>query len=355
MNRSIWMFVAVLACFLSFMTLHAEESVHSIIYHTPKDYMEMIKKSDVTYTIDKDKNLKPTDLAADKTSVRLFPFVYLEKNKDGTAELRVQEPQGESSRLLDEAMKNSDKGEYAKAIELGKQAVRAKPPYPKAWTYLGLVYHLSGDNVEAEKAFKKAIQLNDVDYQAYAGLAETYSAMGKNKEALDQITQAYVLAKDNPHVLQSLQGILKKNNLKVREGRLSVPFAVRKVNDEKCDIVYRDTDSLRWMPMANCLAVWQMEPQLNKRIASGNLSEIMRMYGDCVLNQMIIASAKAKDGKALSDKERWLEKVMDSGDLNWLILWELTLSHDPAATALQPKKDRDAIARYIKKFVYQKR
>lgn len=75
-----------------------------------------------------------------------------------------------------------DEHNYKKAIEsLGK--ANSLPPFPDTPFYLGLAYLNLGSDQDAEKCFKKAIELNPGESRAEYELARLYRKQGRNQEA----------------------------------------------------------------------------------------------------------------------------------------------------------------------------
>jgi len=81
---------------------------------------------------------------------------------------------------------------YKGAVENLTKA-SSHPPYPDTAFYLGLAYLKLGSNQDAEKWFKKAIELNPEDSRAEYELGTLYRKEGRQEEA----NQAFLRSKEN--------------------------------------------------------------------------------------------------------------------------------------------------------------
>jgi Flp pilus assembly protein TadD len=67
------------------------------------------------------------------------------------------------------------KSDYAGSLKLFEKAAQEYPDYYEAYAQIGVAYLKLGDNVDAEKAFRKSIEVSHETYpDAYVGLAELF-------------------------------------------------------------------------------------------------------------------------------------------------------------------------------------
>ncbi|MFC1819778.1 tetratricopeptide repeat protein [Thermodesulfobacteriota bacterium] len=85
----------------------------------------------------------------------------------------------------------SDKGEYKKAIQAYKQAIRISPDYAEAHYYLGKAYSKLGDYSEAIEAFKQVIRIGS-NYAALAhyNIGVAYRKTEEYQKAIEAFKQA---------------------------------------------------------------------------------------------------------------------------------------------------------------------
>jgi len=317
----------------------------------PRDFLAMMEKSDITYQVREDANLKPTRLNImwhGKQAISTYARAEIDTR--GSARIVIDEPRADVATIYKEAPSLLSQKKYDELIALYQRAIKADPDYFASWTFLGDTYYMREDYPKALEAFRKAIALNPVGYQAYYFMADAYDKMGKKKEALEAITHAYMLNKNNPRIAQSLERILKSNGMRIRVDRLEFPFAIQEKSTKKCEISFRTMKELGWMPLVNCLACWKMEPALRKENGKGVSSA---MYDECIVNQVAGIEQRKRDGKKLLEKEGWLERAVREDYLHALVTWEIGAGIQPDIMLTLSKADRDIVLKYIQTFVFE--
>jgi tetratricopeptide (TPR) repeat protein len=104
----------------------------------------------------------PNDLAAHRMLARIY----------------MRQIGGEQQNRIDEAMLKKAMAEFQKITEI-------EPKDVDAWILLGRLYRASQSSPEAERAFKKALEIDDKNEEALSGLADVYIGLGDNKRAAD--------------------------------------------------------------------------------------------------------------------------------------------------------------------------
>ncbi len=78
-------------------------------------------------------------------------------------------------------------GQYSAAIDTANQVLSRHPADADAYTYRGYALYRLGQNAEAAKNFKMALQLNPMHLGANKYLADTYLQSGDVSRALEQM------------------------------------------------------------------------------------------------------------------------------------------------------------------------
>jgi predicted CXXCH cytochrome family protein len=78
-------------------------------------------------------------------------------------------------------------GDLPMALQLGRRSVALRPQSAKAAMNLGIVLQRSGDTTEAERQFRRAIELDISLKPAYLHLASLYRSQGRTQEMTDII------------------------------------------------------------------------------------------------------------------------------------------------------------------------
>ncbi|MDQ6758300.1 MAG: tetratricopeptide repeat protein [Acidobacteriota bacterium] len=88
-----------------------------------------------------------------------------------------------------------DENMVKKAIEQFQLIAAKDPKDIESWLMLGRLYKISQNSLEAEKAYKKALEIDAANEDAMTGLAMVYSDLGDTKGATDLLRRA---AEKNP-------------------------------------------------------------------------------------------------------------------------------------------------------------
>ena len=95
------------------------------------------------------------------------------------------------TRLIGDSRHNSiDETMVKKAIEQYQKITAQDPKDSESWLMLGRLDKVAQNSLEAEKAYKKVIELDPSNEDALTGLATVYADLGQTKEAADLMRKA---------------------------------------------------------------------------------------------------------------------------------------------------------------------
>lgn len=353
-NINTALLIVAINVFLPFSSINASHNSIKKQKSNSQYISETLNKNDIIYKVIMVKSVQPTDLVIfNIDQYAISPFLYLSYEKDGASTINMNIPQQRIAVLFEKAAKELENDNYEEVKNLYQQAYNLDSLYFKAASNLGDAWSFLGDYKRAEFYLKKAIRLNSAGYQEYLFLADAYDKMGKNKDALNAITYAFMLNKNNPYLLQCLKKILKKNNLSLKIDRLEFPFRIRKTGVRECEILYDCSNGYNWQVMANCLACWTMEPDLQIQLNGEEMFTYkVNMYKECLLNQGLYLSKLKNSGKKLSVKEELFLKKINDNFVNSMVYWEIIAGEEPHIMFLLSGDERLQIVRYIRKYVY---
>ena len=101
------------------------------------------------------------------------------------------------SRLMGDQQQNKiDESMVKKAIEQYREITAKDPSDAESWVRLGGLQKISLNSAEAEKAFKKALEIDPNNEDALTGLALVYSDLGDSKKATELLRKS---AEKNPN------------------------------------------------------------------------------------------------------------------------------------------------------------
>ncbi len=95
------------------------------------------------------------------------------------------------TRLVGDTQQGKVNEEYLKkAIEQFEKIGEKSPKDPQTWLMLGRLHKVAQNSPEAEKAFKKALEIDPENEEILTGLAMTYADVGDTKAAADLLKRA---------------------------------------------------------------------------------------------------------------------------------------------------------------------
>ncbi len=115
-----------------------------------------------------------------------IPFTLAEASRNAGGVVSVQElsiPPKASAWYAD-AQKRLADHDAADAVRDLEQAVTLAPEFPAAWNALGVISSQSGDELEAERYFRRALQSDPGSFEAAVNLGGLLLKKGWNREAL---------------------------------------------------------------------------------------------------------------------------------------------------------------------------
>jgi tetratricopeptide (TPR) repeat protein len=114
------------------------------------------------------------------------------------------------TRMIGDSQQNKiDEGMVKKAIEQFQKITDKDPSDADSWLMLGRLQKISQNSLEAEKAYKKALELDPNNEDAMTGLAMVYADLG-NTEAATDLLKKSADKNPNPRSLATLAGAYKQ-------------------------------------------------------------------------------------------------------------------------------------------------
>ena len=95
----------------------------------------------------------------------------------------------ENARLARAAELALQHGDHAQAFGYAQRAAKAAPNDPQLWFLLGYAARLDSRYQESADAYKHGLAINASSVEGLSGLAQTYSAMGRNEDATRLLKQ----------------------------------------------------------------------------------------------------------------------------------------------------------------------
>jgi tetratricopeptide (TPR) repeat protein len=233
---------------------------------------------------------------------------------------------GDSSALLDRAIKAGRSRKYADAIRFLTTLLARTDDAPEALLYLGRSYHAIGDFGKAASTFRIYLDRVGGSVEGYLFLGRSYLAMGSPEDAVQPLREALRLAPDSATV----EGMLGLCFLKLRRSSLAIKHLERAIglqpDNKRLYVAY-----LNALLVGGIKAVRRGDSDIGRQMLSFFLSN----GGELPVARLYLAHAYRAVGmhqEAIAEYDR----VIESGGEDPTIAWYRT------ATLLEAGRTEEA-------------
>jgi tetratricopeptide (TPR) repeat protein len=195
------------------------------VAHKPAELLKIMKDSKLTYTIGEMYIDIPEK---DYSNYVNSPDIYHE-DSDGHMVVKklVLAKEAEGEWKLAEKAFLQDKN-YKEARKHYKNVTEIQPDYYPAKIQTAKTYEQEDDNEKAIMSYKQAISKNFVDYLPHWLIAEAYLRDKNYDGAIDEITLASVLNRNDTSILQDMTEIYVRANLKYDDWEFNPQYTIFK-------------------------------------------------------------------------------------------------------------------------------
>jgi tetratricopeptide (TPR) repeat protein len=300
-----------------------------------QEVMEIIKESKTLYSL---KYLEKPIPVPDRSRLINYP-VYGEKKGD-SYDVKAIKATGEAKKLLDKAENYFGSHQYANARDAYTLALQEDPKLYSAITYIGQTYGIEKNWDKAELWYKKAIEANYVDFLAHWLLADVYKIKGQKEKALDEISIAKVLNRNNPRLEALRKEIYGLNGLNIKNWTFNPQ--VRMSRDSVTGNVNIVADSI-WSYYAFVQAAWFYEPVYKAKAKKYSMPQAM--YRECLMGFLPFIGDKALVDSV--DVLKRLVKVIEADKLDEFVFYDMLLLDYPTASFQLDKKQIEGLKDYL--------
>lgn len=300
-----------------------------------KTAMETIKESKTLYSM----KLMDKPIPIPDRSNMINIQVYREQTSSGFV-VKDFEPTGDAKKFFDKAENYFGSHQYDKARDAYTLALQQDPKLYNAMTYIAQTYGIEKNWDKAEIWYKKAIDANYIDFFAHWMLADIYLMKGQKDLALDEISIAKVLNRNNPRLEAKRKEIYGANGLNIRNWIFNPQVHIAR--DSVTGNVNIQADSI-WAYYAYVLAAWMYEPKYTEKAKKSVMPETM--FRECLMG-----FAPFMDNKALKDSLeilKRLDKVLEAHRVSDFIFYEIFLPDYPTAALHLDRKQIEGLKDYL--------
>ncbi len=302
-------------------------------FHTSAKILKIMEDSKIIYTIDE---LKDT-LIINEDSLQVLHNQYVRYDAGDSIRLDVYQLGENEISLFKQAEAHFKNKEYDKALTLYKELYKIRPDYAYALTLIGDVFFNQGNLDSAEVYFLKAVKQNPVDYSAHWFLADTYWNKGFGNEAIEHITIAHVLNRNNLRLKNSLIYYRNQIGIPWKEWTFNPQYRLS-ANDGKVLIETK----MDWLGYALAKALWKYEPGYAKSMVGSEPDEyVYNFKEEAEAVSMLITGDK---------KKKRLEKIVNDGAFQPFYYYEIVAFRYPLTLLLLPQTQFQKIVDYVARY-----
>ncbi len=323
-------------CIIFMLLLRAGFAAGAQTLHTPAEILTILEGSSKMYRFD----LYDPDTVAPVDEVPLIAAEIFGRQREGEwilssyAELLRGRPAVAEIRKRAENYFADDRLEEARAEYL--RVLDSIPGQSRVMTYIGQTYASEEESDKAISWYRRAIDLNELDYMAHWFLAERLSGRGEHDEAVDEIVKAHLLNRNNPRVIASLKRILANAGLRYMDWEFEPLYRVYAL-DTHSIMVAVAKEAPQWMSYAVAKAVWNHEPGYREKMEREHgAGTLIVEEKECILGLLLametIGSPKGEEMRRRMESEpgfRMLKSAEEKGLLDEFILYELASRTNP--------------------------
>ena len=314
-------------------------SVRGQKLHEPAEIFKILEISDISYNIEELKEaIKSTDFSDHLNLNNVY---------------RIQSDSGlfvYGYTLDDDAQQYFNKAEeyftnknLDSAIVYYKKVLDIQPNYYKVMTYIGQMNGSLGRLDDALDWYKKTIDANYIDYLAHYLIADIYKLKGDLDNAINEITIARILNRNNPRMAELQFKLYKEKKLKIEDWYFNPQYKIA----QKESGVVQVKMNIDWMGYALTKAVWEFEPGYKESmgVKKGTYSSLEDKEALLVLYSGLLDNGK----KAIKKNTDFINlgKAIENDYLTEFILYEIVLPEHPEVAYQLQKEQIEKIKDYL--------
>lgn len=322
--------LSCLLCIVSF-SLPAQK------IHDPAEIIKIMDASQIRYSLEA---LTTTEIPDFSERVIYHEF-YGKKSPDGSFVVKQYELNDSAAHHYQIAEKFFEQKNHEQARYHYRKALEADPTCYKVMVYIGDTYYHQQRYVEALTWYQRATDSNYIDYLAHWACANALVYMGKQEQALREITIAKVLNRNNPRLTSKLQEIYHLNKKSYNDWYFVPLYDLSEDNDAEGKRTVKIRFKEYWLPYAMAKAVWKYEPGYAESMGNN----IILGEKEAVLSYWIMVSSHKEGKKTMPAKA--LKLAMESNCFESYVIYEALLPAMPEIAMYIGKEGIEAIASYI--------
>ena len=165
----------------------------------------------------------------------------------------------------------------------------------------------------------------------------------KKKEAVQEITVAWILNRNHPQIKPAVEKIYKASGKKFDDFEFEPRYSIEKADNEVVNIQME----IEWMMYVFCKAMWKYEPDYHSEFGGGRSEFDITEEKECLVNLIIAHQTEHGKKESKIPAINALIRATEAEMINAFIFMEIWIPIEPLIVYTQPKESIEEIAEYI--------
>lgn|SRR5574344_3009 len=302
-------------------------------FNTIQDIVQIMEKSPTLYSV----KIMTTHIPVPDRGGLLNTNDVFRTGPEGSFNVQYFNPKKIARQYSDSAEVAFERKDYSTARDFYLMALTVDPKYYKMMTFIGQTYEDEGKADKAIEWYKKALDSNYIDFMAHWFLAVQLQGKGDGAGAVNEITIAKILNRNNPRLNQEFLAIYRENGLKAADWTFNPQMQLDSTGPGEITIQADTT----WLLYATAKALWRYEPGYRAARKVDGYSD--REERECLTGLLV----NAGDGQDSVPERAALAKAADSNLFAEYILYEIELPKNPQLALFLSKAQMEAVKQYV--------
>jgi tetratricopeptide (TPR) repeat protein len=304
--------------------------------HMPAEIFSIMEKSPVSYSLS---TLEKEILPPDRSENLNYNEFYREIDGDKITSKKYDFSE-EVLADFEKAEKYFQEHQPALARGMYEQALAKDSTCYKAITYIGQTYEMERNHQKAIEWYQKAIDKNYIDYMSHWFIADAYSLLGEKDKAVDEITIAWILNRNNPRIQNAVKEIFALKKIKNPTWTFTPQMRIDSVGENKVNIEFQS----EWLGYAMVKALWLYEPGYSESMGYKDSRLNTVQEREAILS--LLSGLKKKQFKKHPEL-KMLKKALDEKMIDEYIIFEIFLPDYPFVACQLPESLILSIKDYV--------
>ncbi len=307
------------------------------VVHKPVDILDIMNRSKVKYDV----GVLTKDIPdKDYSGLLNEPYMYRLDSNDQTF-VRKMVIAKEAKQEWNSAESAFRDDNYKEAQVHYKNVLDIQPDYYPAKMQIAKTFEKEEEFEKAEASYKQAMSKNYIDYLPHLLLAKVYLQDSKMEEAVDEITLASILNRNDTAILAAMRDIYQSAGLKFSYWVFTPQYElINEHNSNKVEVLSRKG----WDGYAAVKAIWKFEPGYAVTQGEKPGRPSLLEEKECLIN--VMAYQDQHFDAELPKPFDMIKKAIDNKLLDGFIYYEILLPQNPSLAYQLPNNVIKVIKNY---------